>query len=67
MTLTTCPDCQRKVLIRLPPAQAAAIARIDRKSGWPAILGSLAGTYFSAQAVVSIVLGTVLFITFAPS
>jgi hypothetical protein len=35
------------------------------RSQWPAIIGGVAGTYISANAVVTVVLGSVMMIAFA--
>jgi hypothetical protein len=39
--------------------------QVKGKSAWPGVLGGVAGTYISAQAVVSIVLGSVMMFAFA--
>lgn len=67
MTLMTCPECQGKVSDRAfaCPACGYPIAPQNRKSGWPAVFGGVAGTYISAQALVSIIVGSVALCAFA--
>jgi hypothetical protein len=67
MALTVCPDCESKVsdkALSCPscgfPLQPPKIA-----NAWGGVLGGVAGTYISAQALVTIVIGSVMFAAFA--
>lgn len=67
MTLMTCPECQGKVSDKAfaCPGCGYPIAPQNHKGGWPAILGGVAGTYISAQALASIVVGSIALVAFA--
>lgn len=67
MALTTCPDCTGQVSDKAIACPACGYPMIEAKgkSGWPGMLGGVAGTYISAQAVVTIVLGSVMMLAFA--
>ncbi|MDP9839571.1 hypothetical protein J2T09_004347 [Neorhizobium huautlense] len=67
MALTTCPDCAGQVSDKAIacPTCGYPMMQAKGKSGWPGMLGGVAGTYISAQAVVTIVLGSVMMLAFA--
>lgn len=67
MALTVCPDCTGKVSDKAFACPSCGYPMIDKKerSTWPGVIGGVAGTYISAQAVVTIVVGSILFISFA--
>lgn len=68
MTLMMCPECQAKVSDKAfaCPGCGYPVARQGRgKGNWPAILGGVAGTYISAQALVTIIVGSIAFLAFA--
>ena len=60
MALITCPDCNGQVSDKAfaCPACGHPMMQAKGKSAWPGVIGGVAGTYVSAQAVVTIVLGT---------
>ena len=67
MALTTCPECNGKVSDKAfaCPACGYPMAEPKGRSAWPGVLGGVAGTYISAQALVSIIVGSVMFVAFA--
>lgn len=67
MTLMACPECQGQVSDRAPacPHCGYLIAAGQKPGGWPGVLGGVTGTFLSTQAVVTIVVGSVMFICFA--
>lgn len=67
MALIACPECTRNVSDRAIacPTCGYPMASSGKAGGWRGALGGVASTYISAQAVVSIVVGSVLFISFA--
>ena len=66
MALTVCPDCDGKVSDKAfaCPSCGYPLARSKAATGWPAVLGGVAGTYISTQALVTLVLGSVMFTAF---
>lgn len=67
MTITSCPECSGKVSDKAfaCPSCGYPIAGQNRTGAWPAVIGGVAGTYISAQAVATIVIGIVMIIAFA--
>lgn len=67
MALTTCPDCNGKVSDKAMacPACGYPMAAPKGRSAWPAVIGGVAGTYVSMQAVATVIVGTVAFLAFA--
>ncbi|MFT4162189.1 hypothetical protein [Shinella sp.] len=67
MALITCPECDGKVSEKALacPACGYPISQQKGRSAWPHVIGGVAGTYISAQAVATIVVGSVMFIAFA--
>ncbi len=67
MALTACPDCNGKVSDKAfaCPSCGHPMNSGKGRSQWPAIIGGVAGTYISANAVVTVVLGSVMMIVFA--
>lgn len=67
MALTVCPDCEGKVSDKAfaCPACGYPMAQEKGTSPWPRVLGGVAGTYISTQALITIIVGSVMFLTFA--
>ncbi|MEJ8309471.1 hypothetical protein [Agrobacterium larrymoorei] len=67
MALTVCPECEGKVSDKAfaCPACGYPMAQGKGTSQWPRVLGGVAGTYISAQALVTIIVGSVMFLAFA--
>lgn len=67
MALTSCPECSGQVSDKALacPACGYPISQANGRSSVPGIIGNVAGTYISAQALVTIIVGTVMFIAFA--
>ena len=72
MALTACPECGGKVsdkAFACPacgyPIAAPNMAPAKPGSPWAGVVGGVAGTYISAQAFVSVIVGTVLMLCFA--
>ncbi|MBB6469067.1 hypothetical protein HNQ96_004956 [Aminobacter lissarensis] len=68
MTLMTCPECQGKVsdkALACPSCGFPIARQTGGKSAWPTVIGGMAGTYISTQALVSIIVGSIAFIAFA--
>lgn len=66
MTLIVCPECESKVSDKAFACHACGSPMSGRnsKSGWPGIIGGVAGTYISAQALITIIVGCVVFLSF---
>jgi len=75
MALIACPECGGKLsdkAFACPSCgypqggpQGASQGGSSPRSAWPSVLGGVAGTYISAQALVAIVVGSVMFLAFA--
>ncbi|WP_425069317.1 hypothetical protein [Reyranella sp.] len=71
MALIACPECGGKLsdkAFACPSCgypQGASHGGSSSRSAWPSVLGGVAGTYISAQALVAIVVGSVMFLGFA--
>lgn len=67
MALTVCPECEGKVSDKAFACPSCGYPMAQRKAGsaWPGVLGGVAGTYISAQALVTIIVGSIMFIAFA--
>lgn len=67
MALIVCPECEGRVSDKAfaCPACGYPILGQNGKSGWPHVIGGVAGTYISAQAPITIILGCVMFLSFA--
>ena len=67
MALTVCPECDGKVSDKAFACPACGYPLGQQKGGraWPAVLGGVAGTYISAQVLVTIIVGSIMFIAFA--
>ncbi|MGB3878088.1 hypothetical protein [Shinella zoogloeoides] len=66
MALVACPECTGNVSDKAFSCPACGYP-LGQKDGnpWPSVLGGVAGTYISAKAVTSILLGSVMFLAFA--
>ncbi len=67
MALIVSPECEVRVSDKAfaCPACGYPIAGQRGKSGWPHVIGGIAGTYISAQVLITIILGCVMFLSFA--
>lgn len=67
MALIACPECTRQISEKAIacPSCGYPIAATPRESGVAKVIGGVAGTYISANALVSMVLGVVMFTAFA--
>lgn len=68
MALTTCPECEAKISDKAftCPSCGYPMAKQQKNgSAWPGVFGGVAGTYISAQAVASIIVGSVMMVCFA--
>ncbi len=67
MALIVCPECSGKVSDKAfaCPACGYPMAQPKGQSAWPGVVGGVAGTYISAQALVTIIVGSVAFLSFA--
>jgi hypothetical protein len=71
MALIACPECGGKLsdkAFACPSCgypQGGPQGGSSPRSAWPSVLGGVAGTYISAQALVAIVVGSVMFLAFA--
>lgn len=67
MALVVCPECEGRVSEKAfaCPACGYPMSGKDPKSGWPGVIGGIAGTYISAQALITIIVGCVMFVSFA--
>jgi hypothetical protein len=67
MALTVCPECEGKVSDQAfaCPACGYPFGQQKDQRAWPSVLGGVAGTYISAQALVTIMVGSIMFIAFA--
>lgn len=68
MALIVCPECNGKVsdkAFACPACGYPIAAPQQGKGGWPGVLGGVAGTYISANALVSIIVGSIMFLCFA--
>lgn len=67
MVLIVCPECEGKVSDKAfsCPACGNPMSGKNSKSGWPGVIGGVAGTYISAQALITIIVGCVMFLSFA--
>lgn len=67
MTLMNCPDCQGKLSDKAFTCPHCGFPLVQQKgrSARPGVIGGVAGTYISSQALIAIVLGSVMFIAFA--
>lgn len=66
MALIACPECGGKLSDKAfaCPSCGYPQGAPSSRSAWPSVLGGVAGTYISAQALVSIVVGSVMFLAF---
>ncbi len=66
MALVACPECAAQVSDKAfaCPSCGSPFANKDGNP-WPAVVGGVAGTYISAKAVTTIVVGVVMFAAFA--
>lgn len=72
MALVSCPDCAGKVSDRAlacpscghPFAEARPRGAGGSPGEWPAVVGGVAGTYISARALTTTVVGCVMFLGF---
>jgi hypothetical protein len=67
MALTSCPDCAGQISDKAIACPSCGYPMMPSKGkgAWPGVIGGVAGTYISAQALVTIVLGSVMMIAFA--
>ena len=67
MALVRCPECGHQVSSQAPACPSCGYPQGGQpsRSAWPSVLGGVAGTYISAQALVTIVVGSVMFLGFA--
>lgn len=66
MALVTCPECMGTVSDKALACPSCGYPFSQSGTGpWPSVVGSVAGTYISAKAVATIVLGSVMFLAFA--
>ncbi len=67
MALIACPECGGKLSDKAFACPSCGYPQAGQasRSAWPAVLGGVAGTYISAQALVTIVVGSVMFLGFA--
>ena len=67
MALTVCPECEGKLSDKAfaCPSCGYPMAEIKGASQWPRVLGGVAGSYISAQALVTIIVGSVMLLAFA--
>lgn len=66
MALTVCPECEGKVSDKAfaCPSCGYPMAQGQGTSPWPRVLGGVAGAYISAQSLITIIVGSVMFLTF---
>ncbi len=68
MALTTCPECGHQVsdMAYACPSCGYPLAPPPGAKGnqWPAVIGGVAGTWISAKALITIVIGVVMFLGF---
>ncbi len=67
MALIVCPECEGRVSDKAfaCPACGYPVRSQSGKSGWPGVIGGVAGTYISAQALITIIVGCFMFLSFA--
>jgi uncharacterized membrane protein YvbJ len=67
MALTTCPECGGRVSEKVLacPGCGYPVASQQGATGWLNVIGGAAGTYITAQALVTIIVGCVIVIAFA--
>ena len=67
MALIACPECGGKLSDKAFACPYCGYPQGGQpsRSAWPSVLGGVAGTYISAQALVTIVVGSVMFLGFA--
>ncbi|WEZ85750.1 hypothetical protein P6U16_22130 (plasmid) [Rhizobium sp. 32-5/1] len=67
MALTACPECEGKVSDKAFACPSCGYRLAQQKGGsaWPGVLGGVAGTYISAQTLVAIIVGSIMFVAFA--
>ena len=66
MAMVTCPECATKVSDKAFACPSCGYPLIQKgRSEWPSVIGGVAGTYISAKAVATIIVGCVMFISFA--
>lgn len=67
MALIACPECGGKLSDKAFACPSCGYPQGGQpsRSAWPSVLGGVAGTYISAQALVTIVVGSVMFLGFA--
>lgn len=66
MALMSCPECQARLSDRAFACPACGYPlREGEGRTLPGMIGSVAGTYISAQALVAIVVGSVMVLAFA--
>ncbi len=68
MALTNCPECGHQVSDKAyacPSCGYPLAAQPGAKgSQWPAVVGGVAGTWISAKALTTIIVGVVMFLGF---
>lgn len=67
MAMTVYPECEGKVSDKALACPSCGYPLGQEKGGsaWPGVLGGVAGIYISAQALVTIIGGSIMFIAFA--
>lgn len=67
MALVVCPECEGRVSDKALacPACGYPMSSKNSKIGWQGIIEGVAGTYISAQALITIIIGCVIFLSFA--
>lgn len=67
MTLVVCSECEGRVSDKAfaCPGCGYPMSGGNSKSGWSGVIGGVAGTYISAQALITIIVGCVMFLSFA--
>lgn len=68
MALTSCPECGHRVsdkAFACPSCGYPLAGAAQGRDGWPQVIGGVAGTWISSRALVAIILGVVMFVSFA--
>lgn len=65
MVLVPCPACDHRVSVRAIACPSCGHPGAQERPGAVSVLGRVAGTYISANALAGLVLGSVMFLSAA--
>jgi hypothetical protein len=66
MPLVTCPECKGTISDKALACPSCGYPFSQPgTNAWPSVVGGVAGTYISVKALVTIILGSVMFLAFA--